>query len=99
MSILRNVYAVFDATGAPQGFYPDDIWEPAEGEERSTKVPFEAVEISQADWNALLKNPWARYENGVVVQYDPPPPEPSPADSVLDALKSIEARLTALEKR
>jgi hypothetical protein len=111
-----RIYGAFDGTGKPLGFYPDDIWPPEgqnlapkEGEApppytRNTGIPAEAVEISQADWIALLRNPWWTYVDGAVVQNPSPAPAPksesqNPFVELTALMQKLDARLTALEKR
>lgn len=86
----KKYYGVFDAQGAPQAFYADDIYPPQEDGTRNAAIPASAVEISESNWRALFGNPeTARYIDGKVVYVEPPPspepvpPEPTPEDQIL----------------
>lgn len=72
-------YAVFDHQGLPTAFYAvGDVW-PIE------KVPPEAFEITEDQWQEFIDNPGRRrWADGEVAPYEPPPVEP-PFPSVVSA--------------
>jgi hypothetical protein len=92
-------YGVFDAQGASQAFYTDDIYPPQQNGTRNAAIPAAAVEITQADWTALLADQQtARYVNGAVTHIAPPPAPPPPPPAPQDAvLFNHENRLRAIE--
>jgi len=76
----RKVYrAVFDDNGFPVGFYPSDVW--------PSGYPETAIEITEDQWCEFIENSGARkWQNGTVVEYIPPAPEPAPIITVIPAV-------------
>jgi len=67
-------YGVFDKDGVPQSFWCDDVFEPQNDGSRHEKIPPEAIELPEADYQQLISNqPLARYIDSRVVVLDPPP--------------------------
>ncbi len=51
------------------------------------RIPSEAVEITTEQWNDFLDNQGSRrWDNGEVVEYTPPAPEPEPVVTILPAV-------------
>lgn len=93
----NRIYGVFDAQGAPQGFFVDDVYPPKEDGTRNDAIPAAATEITETEWQALLSGqPFTRYVNGeVVVDEMPPPPPPPPLPEALVEAQRANARLDA----
>jgi hypothetical protein len=69
-------YGRFEADGTPTGFWTDEIFPPQNGS-RSSGIPAEAVEITEAQWSDLLAGqPFTRYVDGAVKHL--PDPSASP---------------------
>ena len=75
-------FAVFDSNGVPAAFYADEVHGQRfiDGEPNpDTRVPPEAVEISDEVWQAFLSNQGrARWVGGVVELFEPEAPPPPP---------------------
>ncbi|WP_247880179.1 hypothetical protein [Brucella pituitosa] len=81
-----KIYAIFDEYGLPLGFYTSEI--------HGANTPVDAVEITGSQWKEFLDNQGARkWQDGRVVEYTPPTPEPQPVVTILPAVTLWE-RLT-----
>lgn len=75
-------YAVIN-DGFPQSFYAEDVHGPRD--DPDTLIPAAAVEITDEQWRELLENQGRRkWQDGEVVEYEPPPP---PLEDIKDTLK------------
>ncbi|EIM25762.1 hypothetical protein [Microvirga lotononidis] len=73
-------YAVFDAEGFPAAFYAPEI--------NGSDIPDAAIQITDEQWLEFISNGgFRRWENGGVVPYSPPTPEP-PFPSVVTAAQA-----------
>jgi len=82
-------FAMFDESGFPTAFYWQDNHTP--------EVPVGAIEITDEQWLEFIDNTgFRKWENGRVVEYEPPTPEPQPVVTILPAVTLWE-RLTEAE--
>lgn len=64
-----KIRATFDENGFPAKFFPDVI--------EYKNIPDNAVEITEEQWREFIDHAGQRkWENGEVVTYTPPPPDP-----------------------
>ena len=71
--------AVIDDNGFPIAFYSSDI--------HGESFPPETVDITDEQWLEFIENPGARkWQDGEVVEYTPPEPEPAPQITVVPAI-------------
>ena len=62
-------FAIFNAGGTPSAFYSVEI--------HGDAIPAGAIQITEEQWLEFINNQGLRkWENGEVVEYTPPPPEP-----------------------
>lgn len=73
--MTHRIFAKFDAVGLPLGFWDESAYaSPAEGVDRNSIIPHDAVEITAEQWREFLDNQGARrWQNGQVVVYTPIP--------------------------
>ena len=74
-------FALFDASGMPQGFYADDVQGPRLLDDGTPNpaYPDGVVEITDEQWLDLISNQGARrWVDGTVVAFEPPAPPPTP---------------------
>lgn len=68
-----NVYAIFDASGLPQGFWSDDVYPPGTDGSVNPAIPAAALTITDAQRAEFLAHPGLRqWVNGAVQPYAPP---------------------------
>lgn len=74
----NTIYAKFNDDGFVIGFWQSAAYEaPAEGEERNPIIPADAIKITKQQFDALFNNQSTRkWQDGHVVPYTPPAPEP-----------------------
>ena len=61
------VFAKFDDTGFPVGFYTEEI--------HGNTIPAGSIEISEAQWRELIENPgFRKWVDGEIIAVDPPQP-------------------------
>lgn len=65
-------YGVFDANGCAMAYYNSDIYPPQPSGDRNEKIPAAAIEIAEAQWQELISNPQARFDDGAIVYAKPP---------------------------
>ena len=66
---VMKINALFDKDGFPVSFFPDVI--------EYKNIPDNAVSISEDQWREFIEHAGQRkWENGEVVAYTPPPPDP-----------------------
>ena len=79
-------FAVFTEDGFPAGFYGEDVHGPREidgGPNPKCLIPADAIEITDQQWQAFIDNSGHRkWQDGHVVVYNPPAPEPVIPDRV-----------------
>jgi hypothetical protein len=92
----NRFYGVFDAQGAPQGFYNNDIYPPKEDGSRNDAIPAAAVEITEAQWTELLAGqPFTRFVGGAVTHITPPPVPPMQEPDMRNANARLDAGVAA----
>lgn len=80
---MTTIYGLFDAEGAPQGFWPDDIYLPADDGTRNAAIPADAIVVTEEQWKTLVTYPNARLIDGAIVMVEvvPDPPNPTVHDT------------------
>lgn len=80
----NEIYAKFNDDGFVAGFWQTAAYAPpADGEDRNPIIPADAINITEAQFDELFKHPQTRkWQDGHVVPYDPPAPEPIIPDRV-----------------
>lgn len=81
-----RIRATFDAEGRAKGFYPDAVW--------PDNYPADAVEITQAQYDALLSSDAWRYMDGDLVKVEPEP-ETAPIPQSISRFQARAALLAA----
>lgn len=94
----KKYYGRFTAEGMVQGFWNDDVYPSNKDGSRNDRIPADAVEITEAVWQDLLRNPGtSKYVDGAVVYFTRDPIPPSPPSYVDLLLFEYENRLRSLE--
>jgi len=76
---MTKAYALFDDEGVRRGSWRDDIYPPEDDGSRNRVIPAEAIEIREDQWIELINNEGLRrWQDGKVVAWVPPEPEPGP---------------------
>ncbi len=77
-----RIFAIFDESGLPKGFYPTDVW---------PNTPAGAVEISHDDWLEFLDyQGQRRWDGKQVVEYSAPPVSAPVAEATTEILALVE---------
>ncbi|MCX8282491.1 hypothetical protein OSJ77_20065 [Phyllobacterium sp. 0TCS1.6C] len=80
----NEFYAKFNEDGIVAGFWQSAAYAPpADGEDRNSIIPADAIKITEAQFDELFNNPQTRkWQGGHVVPCEPPAPEPIIPDRV-----------------
>ena len=71
LDIEKMIKAKFDVNGFPTAFYVTEAYDDP------SFIPSDAVEITEGQWREFIDHTGQRkWENGEVVTYTPPPPDP-----------------------
>ena len=92
---VKRHYGVFDAAGAPQGFWVSDIFPAQQNGTRNAAIPAPAIEITEEVWKTLLTDRTARYVNSQITHVAPPPLPPDPINPTLVEAQRANERLDA----